>query len=193
MGGFGSGFKLIKKDTVEFTYMRISVDDFKVGSNEKNIKSATLQYRKNQNYPYEIYNLEYAYKDDKTQTSTGIANNEESDNSYTVILSKGLNSQNIRIVTTKVHFGGYRYWFECPKCRHKAKYLYITKPNDTFACRECKQLTYYSVQKHDNSRSSKNIEKFLLSLSAQLEKSHEKYLKMQGRLNRIRNRDEGGR
>lgn len=186
MGGFGSGFRLAKKDTVECAYMRISVNDFKVGSNDQKIRSATISHRKNKYFPYETYNVEFLYKTNQNPISQKDENNIVQDNSCSIIITKDNIQQIIKIVTSKIHFGGFRYWFECPKCRHKARYLYITKPNDTFACRECKQLTYLSVQKHDNSKKLENVERFLLSLSAQLEKSREKYTKMRNKLSHIK-------
>jgi len=61
----------------------------------------------------------------------------------------------IPITTTRPPIGGVRYWFRCPvehdrkPCGRRVKKLYLP-PEQVFGCRECHDLTYRSIQKHDN-------------------------------------------
>lgn len=52
----------------------------------------------------------------------------------------------ISLVKTKCHYGGYREWFECPKCLKRAGVLY--KDGDNFRCRKCLDLVYESQKVH---------------------------------------------
>jgi hypothetical protein len=45
----------------------------------------------------------------------------------------------IRLVTSAPHFGGLRYWFECPSCQCRVGKLYAL---DSLACRKCHNLVY---------------------------------------------------
>ena len=56
----------------------------------------------------------------------------------------------INLLATKPHFGGVRHWFLCPRCGSKVSRLYTPPDRVTFACRTCHNLTYQSVQEHDN-------------------------------------------
>lgn len=47
-----------------------------------------------------------------------------------------------RFVTTSCHFGGIRYWYQCPLCRRRSGVLYIVAEH--LACRVCHNLTYRS-------------------------------------------------
>ncbi len=50
----------------------------------------------------------------------------------------------IDILTTSCHYGGFRYWFECPSCGKRAGRLYFT--NHGIQCRTCSNLNYRSQQ-----------------------------------------------
>jgi len=52
------------------------------------------------------------------------------------------NQSTFNIVTTPCHYGGVRYWFECPRCEERVAKLYEEK--DDFYCRKCLDLEYYS-------------------------------------------------
>lgn len=43
---------------------------------------------------------------------------------------------------TPLHFGGWRYWLKCLRCRHRCTKLYITSYE--VACRQCLGLVYTS-------------------------------------------------
>jgi hypothetical protein len=57
----------------------------------------------------------------------------------------------VRLVTTTPHYGGVRWWFECPsvKCRRKVSSLYGGK---YFLCRHCQHLSYRSQNLSDEDR-----------------------------------------
>ena len=59
-------------------------------------------------------------------------------------------SYTVRIVTTRCHFGGRRYWFVCPNplCGRRCRFLYLGGSTSRFECRECQRLSYESRQKH---------------------------------------------
>ena len=50
----------------------------------------------------------------------------------------------VEIVTTRQHLGGVRYWFACPLCGGRCRFLYSPCPNRPFWCRDCWGLPYES-------------------------------------------------
>lgn len=51
------------------------------------------------------------------------------------------------IVTTVPNYGGLRYWFLCPRCEQRVRYLYCQR---LFLCRSCHGLTYRTAQTAKN-------------------------------------------
>jgi hypothetical protein len=49
-------------------------------------------------------------------------------------------SQTVRSIKEGCRFGGYRYWFVCPKCDSKRATLYFRRKQ--FACRVCQGICY---------------------------------------------------
>ena len=47
------------------------------------------------------------------------------------------------VVTTVPNYGGLRYWFLCPRCNRRIRYLYCDR---LFLCRSCHGLTYRTTQ-----------------------------------------------
>lgn len=47
----------------------------------------------------------------------------------------------VSLTRTTCHYGGYRYWFVCPRCEQRAGVIYIA---DTPWCRRCLKLRYPS-------------------------------------------------
>jgi len=58
--------------------------------------------------------------------------------------------QVIRFLCSRSSFGDLRWWFSCPRCGRRVAKVYLPpEPAEPeFACRECHQLTYRSVQTH---------------------------------------------
>jgi hypothetical protein len=50
--------------------------------------------------------------------------------------------QDIGVLKTPCHFGGHRYWFECPWCYRRCRMLYQMGP--ALKCRTCADLRYQS-------------------------------------------------
>jgi len=50
--------------------------------------------------------------------------------------------QTIALTRTPCHFGGERYWFECPKCSKRVAVLYLR--DELFLCRHCHKISYRS-------------------------------------------------
>lgn len=68
-------------------------------------------------------------------------------------------TEQVRLLATKPHFGGVRWWFACPfsskdrePCGHRVGKLYLPPGERWFGCRRCHALTYKSSQeshRHD--------------------------------------------
>lgn len=57
-------------------------------------------------------------------------------------------------VTTRPHFGGLQWWFQCPGrgCGRRVRKVYLPPRGDYFLCRHCHDLAYTSSQTHDKTR-----------------------------------------
>ena len=55
-------------------------------------------------------------------------------------------TQDVPLITTKLHSGGERYWFVCPSCRRRVGRLHLPHGKSWFFCRRCWDLTYESCQ-----------------------------------------------
>ena len=69
-------------------------------------------------------------KEDEIRLDYGIRNDDQFEDC----------SQTIRINKEECRFGGYRYWFQCPKCESKRATLYFR--SKCFACRVCHDISY---------------------------------------------------
>ena len=50
----------------------------------------------------------------------------------------------MRVNKASCHFGGFRYYFHCPKCNSRRYKLHLA--HSGFYCRECYRLLYYSQE-----------------------------------------------
>ncbi len=50
--------------------------------------------------------------------------------------------QELQITSTPCHFGGQRYWFQCPVCGNRVGVMYKHAFNPVVACRKCLNLDY---------------------------------------------------
>jgi len=57
-------------------------------------------------------------------------------------------AHSIPLPTTLPHFGGERYWFHCD-CGERVGRLFLPEGRQEFQCRDCLNLAYRSVQRHD--------------------------------------------
>ena len=48
----------------------------------------------------------------------------------------------VELTTTKLHFGGTRYWFKCPICNKRVGVLFVHPLNQSIGCRTCLNLDY---------------------------------------------------
>jgi len=48
----------------------------------------------------------------------------------------------VHLLTSRPHFGGMRYWYQCPKCGRRAGKLYLPDASEGLACRQCHGLVY---------------------------------------------------
>lgn len=51
-----------------------------------------------------------------------------------------------RLDVTRLHFGGARFWFTCPRCGQRVGKLYLPPGARRFRCRRCYGLTYTSCR-----------------------------------------------
>ena len=58
--------------------------------------------------------------------------------------------QRVPLATTRPPFGGRRWWFRCPSCGKAVFKLFLPCGRGHLACRSCHDLTYLSVQVHDD-------------------------------------------
>jgi hypothetical protein len=59
-------------------------------------------------------------------------------------------NQVIQFVKTPCHFGGERYWFQCPQCSRHVVVIY--EKQNKFLCRHCHNLSYTSQVVADDDR-----------------------------------------
>ena len=54
----------------------------------------------------------------------------------------------VRLTTTTLPWGGFRYWFICPAvgCGRRVSVLYLAPRGEYFVCRHCNRLSYQSRQ-----------------------------------------------
>jgi hypothetical protein len=64
----------------------------------------------------------------------------------TLDLAERAGIQVVPIEITHPHFGGMRWWFNCPQCEKRCKKLYLPPRQWEIACRLCHNLTYTSSQ-----------------------------------------------
>ncbi|NPU98912.1 MAG: hypothetical protein HPY51_17075 [Candidatus Omnitrophica bacterium] len=66
----------------------------------------------------------------------------------------------IYLVATRPHYGGRRWWFECPACGRRCFKLYLPPGATVFACRACYDLTYRSAQEANSYNDGKWAARF---------------------------------
>jgi hypothetical protein len=71
-------------------------------------------------------------------------------------------SEDVRLRYTCPYFGGRRAWFECPRCRRRARILYGA--DRLFLCRECYRLTYSSQREDRGERMRRRARKIWMRL-----------------------------
>jgi hypothetical protein len=57
-----------------------------------------------------------------------------------------LAGRTLTLTATPLHFGGFRWFFRCPKCAGRSRKLYAPTGEQAFFCRTCWHLTYLSCQ-----------------------------------------------
>jgi hypothetical protein len=147
VGGFGSGHRWSKKDTVEGRYS-IDTSDLKrwkllaPGADER---AGAFTWRRG--------------TDDKTSSSVSYLLT-TGPHSGTLRLMYAMKSPNadldysVRLVTTPCRLGGVRWWFTCPlsrngvACGRRVRKLYLS--GKWFGCRCCHGLVYRSSQESDS-------------------------------------------
>lgn len=60
------------------------------------------------------------------------------------------NGQTVFLDKTRCHYGGFRYWFKCPRCTKRSAVLY--NRDSVFLCRQCHKLPYLSQRESEIDR-----------------------------------------
>jgi hypothetical protein len=55
----------------------------------------------------------------------------------------------VRLQASFSHWGGLRWWFECPERGRRVTKLHLPPNGDHFRCRLCHDLTYESSRRHN--------------------------------------------
>ena len=64
----------------------------------------------------------------------------------------------------RCNYGGFRYWFKCPRCSKRSEVLY--NKNSKFLCRQCHKLPYSSQRESDIDRLVRKMRKIRRQLGA---------------------------
>jgi hypothetical protein len=141
MGGYGSGRRDDKKTTVESCRALDMADLHRLGILQRDASHAGVLTLKN------AAGAERASVGHELQTEPGAAGLRVH---YTVRGDTPVDYR-VQLETTRVHFGGERWWFQCPgvECGRRVRKLYIGPGGTYFVCRHCYNLTYDSAQSHD--------------------------------------------
>ena len=141
MGGYGSGRRYDKKNTVEGCRSLDTADLHRLGI----LRSGAWQSG----------GLTWTNSAGEERASVGYELQTEAGAAwlrlhYTVRGDTPVDYR-VRLDTTPVHFGGERWWFLCPavRCGRRGRKLYLGPGGTHFACRHCYNLTYESAQTHD--------------------------------------------
>lgn len=133
MGGYGSGRRMTfsKKDTVEDTY-KLPISLFREHLAAARWWQGSIRWSRGER---ETGNISYV-----VEGSTAVR--------LLYTAAKGTDRERqydyrVNITTTRPHFGGTRYWWECPHCRRRCGVLY---GRGYYLCRQCHDLTYASCQ-----------------------------------------------
>lgn len=65
---------------------------------------------------------------------------------------------------TRCNYGGFRYWFKCPRCSKRSEVLY--EKYDEFLCRKCHKLPYSCQRESDIDRLVRKMRKIRRQLGA---------------------------
>ena len=151
MGGFGSSRWLLhsKKLTVEDCLI-LNADTLtrdKILSSDSS--SGSLYWRRKNGEKVASISYVLNHFDDEDQSEFFI----------NYVVKRGQDEQEVSdlifIESTKPYFGGDRWWFLCPLikngriCDKRVGRLYLPPNASNFGCRDCYDLTYTTVQKHD--------------------------------------------
>lgn len=74
--------------------------------------------------------------------------------SYAAIFQEERQSKTCKIpvVFTRPNFGGFRWWFLCPRCGRRIAKVRKPPSSHDFACRQCHCLTYHSTREHPSAK-----------------------------------------
>ena len=135
MGGFGSGVRVTKKSTVEQS-IGISIADLRVRAlGPGSVRTGSFVWTsRNEDAPSS--SIRYATA---LNAEMGL---------LLLLYSTGGEAvdHEIKLVATRPHFGGRRWWFVCPKTGKRTTKVYLPPGGRRFFSREAHDLTYNSSQ-----------------------------------------------
>lgn len=85
-------------------------------------------------------------KNQMVETSMKVSTKLLSGYRHTLLTSILVGNQLIKLTTSSCNYGGKRYWYLCPKCQVRVGVLYRPLGDNSFECRNCKNLKYELTQ-----------------------------------------------
>jgi len=73
-------------------------------------------------------------------------------------------NQTLFLDKTRCNYGGFRYWFKCPRCSKRSEVLY--EQYDEFLCRQCHKLPYSCQRESEAYRLIRKLRKIRKKLDA---------------------------
>ena len=141
LGGFGSGRHWFSKKTAVEECLTLKVEEFTRGGLLRPRTSSVGWYRGREETAYVNYSLrDIGLKEGQSTYVLTL---------HSPIIRRGQRisiAQNIPLVTTQLHSGGKRFWFQCSNCRRRVGRLHLPYGMSYFLCRRCYDLTYMSCQ-----------------------------------------------
>lgn len=168
MGGFGSGRKFESSKPVSIDFVRCDISALrKLGLFESDNVSDTMRV-----VELELVGDDYCALRVRiclgTRTSGGVY---DSVVGVTRDLWLADTSMFVQLDSSTPHYGGFRYWFICPRanCSRKCRVLYRPRSCNAraFACRQCHRMVYRTQRMAKTSRLLRKIEKSTARLISQ--------------------------
>ena len=145
MGGYGSGQyqSYDAKDTVEdsiilsiFEFTRAGIRWDSTCSGMITIGKSSMQFAVNDNQIRLVYRVSKGKYEGETFN-------------YTIALAR-----------TVPNYGGYRLWWECPRCSKRCGKLYLAPSERRYLCRTCANVTYESTREMSRTKLLRYIQNF---------------------------------
>jgi hypothetical protein len=140
MGGIGSGERLTKKDTVE-DCLTIRMKCLRQKRLLQNRKSAVLRWTDVDGFESRI-EIEVFLQEPRPEVRLRYNKTDSAGERHRL-------DYRVALCSIPCRFGGEQWYFLCPDCRRRFRQIHLPPEGVLFACRQCHDLTYESVQTHN--------------------------------------------